>query len=52
MASKFYISLAKGLKLKVRKFFGLIRTFAEDTGEKVEGGFSGFYPPIMNRVKI
>ena len=50
MALKFYISLAKGLKLKVRKFFGLFHTFTEDTREKVEGD-SGVFAPL-NRVKI
>ena len=35
---KFYTSLSKGLKLKVRKFWGLILTFAEVTGEKLVGG--------------
>ena len=32
---KFYTSLSKGLKLKVRKFWGLIPTFVEVTGEKL-----------------
>ena len=36
---KFYTSLLKGLKLKVRKFWGLIPTFVEVTGEKLVGGF-------------
>ena len=36
----FYTSLAKGLKLKARKFWGLIATFLEVTGKK------------LNRVKI
>ena len=46
---KFYTSLSKGLKLKVRKFRGVILTFAEVTGEKlVERPFP---PPILNRVK-
>ena len=31
---KFYTSVAKGLKLKVRKFWGLIPTFVEVTWEK------------------
>ena len=31
----FYASLSKGLKLKVRKFWGAILTFAEVTGEKL-----------------
>ena len=38
----FYTSLAKGLKLKVKKFLGLIPTFAEVTGEKLVGG-GGFF---------
>ena len=35
---KFYTNVAKGLKLKVRKFWGLIPTFEEITGEKPVGG--------------
>ena len=35
---KFYTSVAKGLKLKVRKCWGLILTFAEVAGEKLIGG--------------
>ena len=49
---KFYASVAKGLKLKVRKFWGLIPAFVEVTGEKLVGG--AFMPPppiILNRVK-
>ena len=42
---KFYTSVAKGLKLKVRKFWGLILTFVEIT-------FVGAPPPILNRVKV
>ena len=34
---KFYTSVAKGLKLKIRKFWGLISTFVEVTGEKLVG---------------
>ena len=36
---KFYTSVTKGSKLKFRKFWGLVPTFAEVTGEKlvVEG---------------
>ena len=34
MALKFYSSVAKGLKLKVRKFLKLIFVFAEVTVEK------------------
>ena len=40
---KFYTSVAKGLKLKVRKFWGLIPMFVEVTGEKLVGSFLG--PP-------
>ena len=35
---KFYTSMTKGLKQKVRKFWGLIPTFVEVTGEKLVGG--------------
>ena len=48
MVLKTYISVAKGLKLKVRKVFGLISTFVEVTGEKLVGGF---WPTILNRLK-
>ena len=37
---KLNTSEAKVLKLKVRKFWGLIPTFAKVTGEKLVGGFS------------
>ena len=40
---KFYTSVAKGLKLNARKFWGLIPTFVEVTGEKLVWGFFG--PP-------
>ena len=49
MTLKFYTSVKKGLKLKVRKFWGLIPTFAEVTVEKPVG--RTFLPPILNRVK-
>ena len=44
--------MAKGLKLKVRKIWGLIPTFAEVKEENLVGG-GGFLPPppILNRVK-
>ena len=35
--SKFYTSVAKGLKLKVRMFLGLIPRFVEVTREKLVG---------------
>ena len=38
MALKSYTSVAKGLKLKSRKLWGLIITFVEVTGEKLIGG--------------
>ena len=41
--------MAKGLKLKVRKFWGLIPTFGEITEENLLGG--PFWP-ILNRVKF
>ena len=46
---KFYTSLSKGLKLKVRKFWGLISTFGEVTGEKLVGE-AFLAPHILNRV--
>ena len=33
MVLKFYISVTKGLKLKVEKFLGIIPTFVEGTGK-------------------
>ena len=50
MALKFYSSVAKRLKLKVRKFLGLMAATAEFTGVKLVGAF--LPPPILNRVKI
>ena len=41
---KFYTSVAKGLKLKVRKFWGLIPMFVEVRGEKLVEGL--FAPPL------
>ena len=45
MNLKFYTSVAKGLKLKVRKFWGLINIFVEVTGKKLEWGEGGFLLP-------
>ena len=44
--------MAKGLKLKVRNFWGLIPAFVEVTGEKLVG-LGDFLPlsPILNKVK-
>ena len=47
---KFYTSLSKGLRLKVRKFWGLILTFVEVTGEKLVRGWSFFGRLILNRI--
>ena len=35
---KFFTSVAKGLKIKVRRFWGQNSTFLENTGEKLVGG--------------
>ena len=42
---KFYSSMSKGSKLKVRKFWGLIPTFVEVTGEKTSSG-AFLAPPL------
>ena len=43
---KFYTSVAKGLKLKVRKFWELIPTFVEVKGDKLVGvTFLSHLPP-------
>ena len=47
---KFYTNVAKGLKLKVTKCWGLIATFVEVAWEKLIDG--EFLPPILYRVKI
>ena len=41
--AKFKTSVAKGLKLKIRKFWGVIPMFVEVTEEKLVGG--AFLPP-------
>ena len=43
VALKFYTSVAKELRLKVREFCGKIPTFVEVTGEKLVG--ETFLPP-------
>ena len=48
---KFYTSVAKGLKLKVRKFWGLIPTFAKVTEERLVRSPFLSSPSIFNRVK-
>ena len=50
MALKFFSSVVKELKLKVRKFCGLIPTFREVTRGKLVGG--RFALATLNRVKL
>ena len=54
MNLNFYTSVAKHLKLKVRKFWALIPTFVEVTGEKLvgEGAFCPLPLPTLSRVKL
>ena len=49
MTLKFYTSVTKGFKLKVRKFYRLIPTFVEVTGEKQ---FGSLFSLILNRIKV
>ena len=44
---KFYTSVAKRLKLKVKTFCGLISTFVKLTGEKLVEGTFVIPPPIL-----
>ena len=46
IALKFYASVAKGLKVKVKRFWGIIATFVEVTGETMVGGI--LRPPPLN----
>ena len=57
MTLQFFTIVAKGLKLKARKFCGLGTLFVEVTGEKLVGegrggggGSGAFCPRILNRV--
>ena len=51
MNLKFYTSMAKSLKLKVRNFWGASSSLSRVTGEKLVGGaFCLPPPPILNRV--
>ena len=53
MNLKFHTSVAKGLKLKVKKFYGLVPTFVEVAGEKMVGKVPFCSPPpILNRVNV
>ena len=42
---KFLTGVAKELKLKVRKFLGIIPTLVEVTGEKIVAGRAFLAPP-------
>ena len=44
VAWNFYSSVARGLKLKVRKFLGLVNMLGEATGEKLVGGLLAPHP--------
>ena len=46
---KFYTSVAKRLQLKIRKFWQLISTFVEVTGEAPVGGADHFGPPDLEQ---
>ena len=48
MNMKFYTCVAIGLKLKVRKFWGLIPMFVEVTGVKLEPRVTSFAEIIKN----
>ena len=50
MTMKVYTSVAKVLKLKVRKDWELSLSFVEVTGEKPDGEDSLSPSPILNRV--
>ena len=50
MVLKFYTSVAKWLKIKVRKVWRLTSTNVEVTGGKLVGVF--FCYPILNKVKV
>ena len=53
MALKFYINMAKRLKLIVKNFCWLIPTFLEVTGEKLVGALLAQPPlPILKRVNF
>ena len=49
---KLYTSVAKRLKLKAKKFWGLIPTFVEVTGEKLIGGTFSTSPIIPSWIGL
>ena len=53
MNLKYYTNFAKGLKLKVRRFYGLVSTFVEVTGDKLVGSLLPRPSQrILNSVKL
>ena len=44
MALKIYITVTKRLKLKARKFWGLVPMFVDVAGEKLVGAFFASHP--------
>ena len=44
-------SVAKGLKLKVRRFLGLSSTFVEVTGKKLVGSGGFLLPPSLSHLE-
>ena len=52
MNLKFYTSIVKGLKLKARKFWGLIPTFVEVTGENTFSTATRTLESIYNMVLL
>ena len=51
MALKFYTTVSKEFKLKVRKFWGLIPTFVEVTWEALVGG-SPLCIPLRRNIRL
>ena len=49
---KFYTIVVKGLKLKVRKFLGLVPLFVEVTKEKLVGGGGGSLKILYGACKV
>ena len=49
---KFYTSVAKGLKIKVRMFWGLIPTFVKVIGKKLVGEALLTAHPFLNRANV
>ena len=52
MTLKFYISVAKMLKLKVRKLWGLVLTFVKVTGEKLVAGRFSHCPSLTLKIHL